>query len=149
MREHSIRMFAKLSLFSRGSIPVNSSFSGVATGRGNCNDESAADTRWKNRLLVVSAPPGDIAASEQRKIYETASKGMSERQILLIEALGDSDRTKQVRSWLSADGQHFQVFLVGKDGHTALSSQKRLSAEYIFGKVDAMPMRRDEMRRAQ
>jgi hypothetical protein len=107
------------------------------------------DYRWKSRLLVVSAPSGDVAAGKQRQIYETASKGMSERQIVLVEALDDSDRTKQVRARLSANGQRFQVFLIGKDGHTALSSDKPLTADYIFGKVDAMPMRRDEMRRAK
>jgi len=41
------------------------------------------------------------------------------------------------------------VFLVGKDGHTALSSKKPLSADYLFGKVDAMPMRRAEIRRGR
>jgi hypothetical protein len=41
------------------------------------------------------------------------------------------------------------VFLVGKDGQTAISSDKPLSADYMFARVDAMPMRRDEMRRAR
>jgi hypothetical protein len=35
------------------------------------------------------------------------------------------------------------------DGHTALTSNKPLSADYLFAKVDAMPMRQDEMRRAR
>jgi hypothetical protein len=43
----------------------------------------------------------------------------------------------------------FQAFLVGKDGHTAISSEKPLSAEQLFARVDAMPMRQDEMRRAR
>jgi hypothetical protein len=37
----------------------------------------------------------------------------------------------------------------GKDGQTAISSDKPLSADYMFARVDAMPMRRDEMRRAR
>lgn len=72
---------------------------------------------------------------------------MSERQILLVEALGDSERSRQLRTRISADGSRFRVFLIGKDGHTAFSSDKPFSAEYLFGKVDAMPIRRDEMRR--
>jgi hypothetical protein len=71
------------------------------------------------------------------------------RSIVLTEALDDSERSRQIRSRLSADGRRFQVFLVGKDGHTAISSDKPLSADYLFARVDAMPMRRDEMRRAQ
>jgi Domain of unknown function (DUF4174) len=61
------------------------------------------------------------------------------------EVLDDSERSRQVRAKVSADGKRFQVFFVGKDGHTALSSDQPLSAEYLFAKVDAMPMRRDEM----
>lgn len=104
---------------------------------------------WKDRLLVVSAPAMNGAVEEQRRIYQSAAGGMSERQILLTEALGDSERSRQLRTKVSADGKRFQVFLVGKDGHTALSSDKPFSAEYLFGKVDAMPMRQDEMRRGR
>jgi hypothetical protein len=105
--------------------------------------------RWKNRVLVVVAPAGDPAAAEQRRIYDSAVKGMSERAIVLSEALDGSERSRQIRSRLNADGRRFQVFLVGKDGNTAISSDQPVSADYLFGKVDAMPMRRDEMRRSR
>lgn len=104
---------------------------------------------WKNRLLVIVAPTESGAVEEQRRIYRSAERGMSERQIVLIEALGDSQRSRELRTKTSADGKRFQVFLVGKDGSAALSSEKPFSAEYLFGKVDAMPMRRDEMRRSR
>lgn len=107
------------------------------------------DLRWKSRVLVVVAPAGDSAAEQQRAIYQAATAGMSERAIVLEEAVGESDRARQIRSRLSADGKRFQVFLIGKDGHTALSSNKPLSADNLFARVDAMPMRRDEMRRAR
>jgi hypothetical protein len=104
---------------------------------------------WKSRVLVIVAPDGDAAAEAQRRIYESSAKGMSERSIVLREALDDSERSRQIRSRLSADGKRFQVFLVGKDGHTAISSDKPLSADHLFAQVDAMPMRRHEMRRAR
>lgn len=103
--------------------------------------------RWKNRVLVVVAPLRDPAAEQQKRIYNSAAKGMSERAIVLSEADDGSERSRQIRTLLGADGERFQVFLVGKDGNTAISSDKPLSADYLFGKVDAMPMRRDEMRR--
>jgi hypothetical protein len=104
---------------------------------------------WKSRVLVVVAPAGDTAAEAQRRIYESSAGGISERSIFLTEALDESERSRQIRSRLSADGRRFQVFLVGKDGQTAISSDKPLSTDYIFARVDAMPMRRDEMRRAR
>jgi hypothetical protein len=72
---------------------------------------------WKNRVLVVVAPAGDPAAAAQRRIYESSPQGMSERAIILAEALDGSERSRQIRTQLSADGWRFQVFLVGKDGH--------------------------------
>jgi Domain of unknown function (DUF4174) len=104
---------------------------------------------WKSRVLVVVAPAGDTAAEAQRRIYESSAGGISERSIFLTEALDESERSRQIRSRLSADGRRFQVFLVGKDGQTAISSDKPLSGDYMFARVDAMPMRRDEMRRAR
>lgn len=126
---------------------------GVFVGAIAMNFESLAsplaDLRWKSRILVVVGPAGDAAAQAQRRIYETAAKGMAERSIVLAEALDDSARSRQIRSRFSADGRRFQVFLVGKDGHTAVTSDTPLSAADLFGRVDAMPMRRDEMRRAR
>jgi hypothetical protein len=103
---------------------------------------------WKSRVLAVVAPAGDTAAEAQRRIYKSSARGMSERSIVLTEALDESERSRQIRR-LSADGRRFQVFLVGKDGQTAISSDKPLSGDYMFARVDAMPMRRDEMRRAR
>jgi hypothetical protein len=63
--------------------------------------------------------------------------------------LDDHERSQQIRSRLSADGRRFQVFLVGKDGHTAISFERPVSADNLFALVDAMPMRRKEMRRGR
>jgi len=80
---------------------------------------------WKNRVLVVVAPAGNAAAETQRRIYESSAKGMSERSDRPDGGTADdSERSRQIRSRLSADGRRFEVFLVGKDGHTAVSSDK-------------------------
>jgi hypothetical protein len=116
----------------------------------NVSHASSLDKyQWKNRLLVVVAPEGNAAAKAQRVIFEAAAKGMSERQIVLSEALDDSERSREIRSRLSADGKHFRVFLIGKDGHSAASSDKPFSADELFARVDAMPMRQDDMRRSR
>jgi hypothetical protein len=105
--------------------------------------------RWKNRILVVTGPSDDAAAQRQRQIYDAAAGGMSERSITLVEAIGDGERSRQIRSELGADKHRFRVFLIGKDGHTAFTSDEPISADDLFKRVDAMPMRQDEMRRAK
>jgi hypothetical protein len=97
----------------------------------------------------VVAPANNISAKEQREIYNASSNGMSERQVVLAEALDDSASSRTIRSRVGADGTRFKVYLVGKDGHTALSSDKPVSADYLFAKIDAMPMRQEEMRRSR
>jgi hypothetical protein len=128
---------------------VVSALLGLATTTIESNATPLDEFYWKNRVLVVVAPVDDGDPKTQRQIYESAAAGMSERQIVLSEALGDSERSQQIRSQLSADGRRFQVFLVGKDGNTAVSSDRPLSAGDLFARVDAMPMRQDEMRRAR
>jgi hypothetical protein len=107
------------------------------------------DWKWKNRVLVVVGPAEDSAVRQQRQIYQSSANGMSERQIVLTEALDDTALSREIRSRVSADGKRFHAFLIGKDGHVALSSDKPLSADFLFQRIDAMPMRQDEMRRAR
>ena len=117
---------------------------GVITMTDGSNASPLDEFHWKNRVLVVVAPAGNAAAETQRRIYESSAKGTSERSIVLTEAADDSERSR-----LSADVRRFEVFLVGKDGHTAVSSDKPLSADDLFARVDAMPMRQDEMRQGR
>jgi uncharacterized protein DUF4174 len=44
-------------------------------------------------------------------------------------------------------GHAFQVSLIGKDGHTIGNWSKPISSEELFSIIDAMPMRRDEIRK--
>jgi hypothetical protein len=87
---------------------------------------------WKNRVLVVVAPAGNVAAETQRRIHESSAKDMSERTIVLTEAVDDSERSRQIRPRLTADGSRFEVFLVDKNGHNPVSSDKPLSADDLF-----------------
>ena len=87
---------------------------GVITMTDGSNASPLDEFHWKNRVLVVVAPAGNAAAETQRRIYESSAKGMSERSIVLTEAADDR----------SGPGS------------------KPLSADDLFARVDAMPMRR-------
>jgi hypothetical protein len=103
--------------------------------------------RWKKRVLVVSAlKPDNPSLIRQRQIFTDAQQAMTERDVVLVEALGNTDTAKEIRKKLSIAPGEFWALLVGKDGHIALSSQTELSASYLSQVIDAMPMRRDEMR---
>jgi Domain of unknown function (DUF4174) len=106
-----------------------------------------ASSRWKERVLVVVGPATQTDAVAQNRIFKDASKGMSERDVTLIDASGADSNSVAIRKSLSVSNKQFAVFLVGKDGNVALSSDKPLTADYLFQRIDAMPMRQDEINR--
>lgn len=113
---------------------------------------AAADTlaayRWNKRVLIVAGPASRNAdVLQQRRAYDSAAQGMRERDVVLVDATGDSAEARQIRRQLSLDGRSFKAVLVGKDGHTTIASDKPWTADDLFRRIDAMPMRRDEMRR--
>jgi hypothetical protein len=104
--------------------------------------------RWKSRLLVIAAAnPQSESAAIQRQTYQRAINGMTDRDVVLVEATGNSSRAKAIRTQLAVSDTDFKVLLVGKDGNTAASSEKPFAADEVFGRIDAMPMRRDEVGR--
>lgn len=131
----------------RTSISVAMGLMGVSLVA-NAESNSLAAHRWTHRILVVVAPaPQDTGALAQRRIFQRASKGMTERDVVLIEAAGEDPQARDIRRQLAVDSHKFQVLLIGKDGNTVLSSNAPLTAGDLFGRIDAMPMRRDEIRR--
>ena len=115
----------------------------------------AADTidslRWNSRLLLLFAPD-DAAAAPQRAIDAAAVAGYRDRDIRIVEIIGDkvsgaADRAVDLRRRYRAHRDGFAVLLIGKDGGEKLRSARPIPAERLFGTIDAMPMRRDEMKR--
>jgi hypothetical protein len=103
--------------------------------------------RWKNRVLVLVAPSAqDDQLQAQRRLLQAASGGMRERDIVVMDAIGDGQQARELRKRSATDGRAFRIVLIGKDGNTAFASNNPLTAQDIFGRIDAMPMRRDEMR---
>ena len=107
-----------------------------------------ARERWTSRVLVISAPePGDPRVTAQRAALETARAGMTERDLVIREAFGDTSEARRLRAVLGLPADGFRVVLVGKDGEAKRTATAPIPADALFETIDAMPMRRDEMRR--
>lgn len=112
---------------------------------------------WKRRLLLAFAPlrthPG---LAVQRARLKAAADGLAERDMTVIEIVQNTvfvDGNPTVD--LNADALRrefdtsiveFSVILVGKDGGEKLRRDEPLAVARLFDVVDAMPMRRQEMR---
>jgi hypothetical protein len=113
--------------------------------------------RWKNRVLIIFSPTeSDLSFQLQKQELASSSEGVLERDLMILEILehGESRVGNQILSGKSVQdirkrlGVHtgpFQVLLIGKDGGVKLRSSEPVSMKDLFGLIDSMPMRRQEM----
>lgn len=98
-----------------------------------------------NRLFVVFAPSKeDARLIRQERLLRGSASGFKERDLLKLVFL--SGETALRRKYRIAKNE-FRMLLVGKDGIVAFSSKDPVSPKTVFARIDAMPMRRAEMRR--
>ena len=115
--------------------------------------------KWKNRLLFVFAPHNnhpllidlkdDLSAQKEEvldrdlivfEIFENGSSYMGTTRI-------DNQMAEDMRQKFTPAPGRFTVVLVGKDGVVKLRRIGQIELVEIFSLIDAMPMRREEMRR--
>ena len=102
----------------------------------------------KHRHLLLFAPSAsdDRLARMERALEEHAT-AVSDRDLVVHRATDgpDADSASLRDSWdVPADA--FCVILVGKDGGEKLRRYEPVDLQEIFALIDAMPMRRREMR---
>jgi len=128
---------------------------GPAEARGEVTSMEAY--LWQNRPVLVFAPDADhplIAA--QRAVLAGEAAGLADREIVVIEIVagrvtvdgrpapglaGDA-----LRKRYSVRDDEAVALLVGKDGGVKIRQERALTAEALYPTIDAMPMRRQEMR---
>lgn len=99
---------------------------------GNLPDD-LAPYRWQNRILIIRAPgTTDPSYREQAAALVAAYPGLVERDLRVFTAFGV---------------ERFSIELIGKDGGTKERRNTVLPPAELFAIIDAMPMRRAEMRR--
>ena len=112
---------------------------------------------WNYRpLIVVSPRENNARLAEQRAHLMDLKDELQERDLVLVELVGDAVRivsgpdldidAGRLRNRLGTAGSRFEVVLVGKDTGIKLRSADPVSAADLFGLIDAMPMRRQEMK---
>ncbi|WP_339793836.1 MAG: DUF4174 domain-containing protein [Imperialibacter sp.] len=116
---------------------------------------------WKNRIVLVfhSESNAEIGV-EQVALFKKQQKEFDDRDLVLgvIDSggngaidgasIGAKDAATLQQTFNPANSD-FLIVLIGKDGGVKLKEQTVVPVETIFDLVDAMPMRRAEMRRNQ
>ena len=116
----------------------------------SADENPLAIYRDKYRVLLVFAPTAQDASYQgQRKLWKGEEAGFKERQLLVVPLLADSQSPypSTLAKRFDVDPKNFTVILLGKDGHNAYQSKEPVTAESLYQRIDAMPMRREEMLR--
>ena len=115
--------------------------------------QSLDSYQWKNRLLLVFAPSENNAEYQQQmQLFQGQKSNFAERNLLIIELLTegtssvDVQEVTKIRERFNVNPKEFRVVLVGKDGTAKRQEESPVSPQSIFETIDAMPMRRQEMR---
>ena len=143
-----------LSALPRLAVFAMTTFSLAAQAQdGNAADKPLNAYRDKNRVLLVFAPTAqDPAYQEQTKLWQNEKAGFDERQLVMLPVVADgkkpaADPAGTLAKRFGIDAKTFAVVLIGKDGHDAYRSASPVTASVLYAAIDAMPMRRAEMRR--
>ena len=107
--------------------------------------------RGRQRLLLLLATTANQPDfKRQKSLLADALAGLAERDFRVVEVLydqlGPSDRPLLLRK-LGGPLPAFAAVLIGKDGGVKLRQTRPVTPQELFGLVDQMPMRRQEMRR--
>ncbi len=127
-----------------------SSAAGAATAT---QAQSALETHtWQDRVLLVFAPnPSSQWLATQRQIVRSAGSAFADRNLIAVEVVGDqvigaSNTAAYLRNFYRVPPEAFKALLIGKDSGVKLVSSEPLSAQQLNATIDAMPMRRAEMK---
>ena len=101
------------------------------------------DYRWKNRVLLLFGNPTSDKLQNQKAILATDPDGLADRDMVILEP----PQTKTLAKRYKVDPKNFTVILVGKDGGEKLRQEEPATLDQLFGLIDQMPMRQQEMRR--
>ena len=122
-------------------------------------DNSPFDAfQWKNRILVIYSNESSNLLTSQKQYYVDGKTDYEERDLIVFvltdETLNYIDNSAasidaiDVRNFLNiSEKDTFNVSLIGKDGGIKLQQNTLLTNKKLFATIDAMPMRKREMRK--
>jgi hypothetical protein len=133
---------------------------GMSSGEGEpAMDFELEAYHWKHRVLIIFAEskerPRFVA---QMRFLKNEWDGVLDRDLIIVEVpekgksrCGDLiisvDTAEALRKRFQVNAGTFQVLLIGKDGGVKLRAEEPVHTKDLFNLIDAMPMRREEMRR--
>lgn len=106
--------------------------------------ETPAQQKSTRDIYIFSAEPGNASFIAQKSILINAA-GLKERDIRVHEIVGLKANESIFKKY-KASAQNFTFILFGKDSGEKLRASEPVSLEKLYKTIDAMPMRKNEMK---
>jgi hypothetical protein len=114
-------------------------------------EQALRESRWQKRVLLVAAPSTEQADFNKQKALLAGSQAeLAERDFVVLEVLYDQLSAADkvfITKKIGVQPTQFAAVLIGKDGGVKEKSRRPIPPADLFGTVDKMPMRQQEMRR--
>ena len=114
-------------------------------------EQRLRESRWQKRVLLIAASTAAQTDFKAQQVLLAAHQAdLAERDFLVLEVLYDQLSPADQQFILQKTGVRppgFAAILIGKDGGVKETSSRPIAPAALFGTVDKMPMRRQEMRK--
>lgn len=97
------------------------------------------------QLLIFGSERCKDMVAEQTRLLDSIKDGLHERDVRVLQVTAASELNKKYK----VKPGSFVVILVGKDGGEKHRTSSIIQVEELFSLIDAMPMRRNEMKKKQ
>ena len=113
---------------------------------------------WHKRVLLVFAPNDENKLFKQQILtVKTDEKGFEDRNLVVISLFNRSgfdekdrplsiQKVEALRRQYKISEKEFRAILIGKDGGKKESSAQPFKNQQLFKTIDAMPMRKNEIK---
>lgn len=112
--------------------------------------------QWENRLVLIFAENKfSKLLKDQIDLFEKNTAGLKERKLKIYQFSENDYKDTFDSDWKTSTiktkefftiKEKFKVVLIGLDGGIKLTQKTILSTEKLFAIIDAMPMRKSELR---
>lgn len=125
----------------------------------NLNAQDLSSHQWKERLvLILTTDLSNADYLKQLEELKADGKALEERKLVIYKitptqfkvGLDEEGKWKQgddLYSKYKTTNSDVEVKLIGLDGGVKLDEKEFVSREKLFSVIDAMPMRRNEIRK--
>ncbi len=132
-------------------------FVSALTIHANLLSQDISTHKWQDRVLIIFADEeGGHLLKKQIEILKSDEEELEDRKLVVYSINGSAYR-KGINSneWVHGSDtfeafkdseNNFNVILIGLDGGIKINQSEVLSLDELFSTIDAMPMRRSELR---